>query len=75
MHQRAILITRAPVSNNRVQKRRIIIIIAATGAVFCTQAFDREGFVLIARSIVEAVGMVVVVGIGTIEPEAQCGTA
>lgn len=71
MHQRAIFITCAPISNNRIQERRVIVIVTATGTVLCTQTLYGQALVLIVRLIAEAVGMAVGVCVCSVEPETR----
>lgn len=70
MHQRAILITRTPIPNKRIQIGRIIVIITTTGAVLRAQTLNGKCLVLVVGIVTETIGMAVGVCIGSIEPEA-----
>ena len=73
MDQTAILRRRTPIPQQLAQIRAIVIIIASARAILRTQTCHGEGLVLVRglRSVgrvVETVGVVVIVFIGTVDP-------
>ena len=73
MDQTAILRRRIPIPQQLAQIRAIVIIIASARAVLCTQTCHGEGLVLVrglrgVGRVVETVGVVVIVFIGTVDP-------
>lgn len=70
-HERGIHVCIAPVADQVVQVGRVVVVIAATGAVLATQTLDGERRVSLRGSVVEAVGVAVGVRVGAVEPEAR----
>lgn len=73
MHKCTVHICHATITHKRIQIRGVAIVITTTRAVHIAETCHRQGFIPVCGlggigSIVEAVIMIVVVGIGTIQP-------
>lgn len=69
-HQCRIHIRITSIADQIVNVRRIVIVIAPTGAILATETLDGERSVLLRGSVVEVVGVAVGISVGAVEPEA-----